>query len=195
LKVKIEIPTVTAIELDQYQEIILIPFLKENEVPGMDLAQIVETYLSSELALKFKGKISAKNISVGKEELFKSADYWKEAAAGLKDALFLAGKVRLDEDLRKAFLEKKDIRGENPFVSDKKWAERKNFTLNLQVYLIKAETGEILSDKTYKEVISYADSKQPASFALYELLHRVKLKLFAALLGGQKIEQRYLLSK
>lgn len=84
---------------------------------------------------------------------------------------------------------------DGPFTPEKAWAERKNFALKLDIYLIRPDSGEILFQTEFQESMDYENKRQSAEFAFHDLLRRVRLKLFRLLFGSEKIQERHLLSK
>ena len=192
---KLEIPNYSPVKLDQFKEIIITNFLQEQEMEGFNLNQELLDYFSYELSLQFKGKIASKNISLEKEGPFKIQDFWKNLAPDSKEALFFTGKAQFSQETRKALLERERTRLEDSFSSDKTLAERKVFTLVLNVYLIKSETGEIIYEKEFKETKNYQNPKQAINFAFYDLMQNIKLKFLRNIQGAGGIQERYLISR
>jgi len=195
LKMKIEIPGLSPFNLEQFKEIVMTNFLLEKEMKDFDLNEELLDYMSPELARKFKGKISKRTISWEKQDLFKSEDFWKALAPDLKQALFLTGKAQYTQETRKALLEKEKVRFEDTLRTEKSLAERKVFTLELDLYFIDAETGKVLLERNYKETRSYPNPKQTAHFAFFELMANIKTKLFQTILREGKTQERYILLK
>jgi len=195
LKLKIEIPSVSPLNLELFKEIVVTNFWVEKELKDFNFSQELIDYIMLELGLEFKGKISSKSIIWEKEELFRNEDFWKTLAPDLKQTLFLTGKAEYSQEIRKAILEKEKTRFEEEFPPEKNLAERKVFTIELDLYFISSETGKILYEKNFKETQSYKNPKQSLDFAFFDLMQNVKLKFFRSLLGGEKIQERYILSK
>lgn len=195
-KLKIEIPSEASFNLNQFKEIIITNFLVKKETKDINLSQEIVDYFNFELGQNFKEKIISKKISFSNEDLFSDKGFWKEINGISKKALFLTGSANYSEEIRKAILEeKRSERFEGPFNPEKKLAERKFYTINLNLYLIKAQTGEIVYKRSFKESKGYRNPNQTAYFAFFDLIQRIKDKLFRNILGGKKIEERYLISK
>ena len=195
-KLKIEIPSVPEVRLDQAQEIVLTNFWQDKEAKDFNLNQDLAQYFRDELKQPFKGKLSSKTIAWENADRAKDKDFWKQAAGEAKDALFLTGKAQFTQEVRKALLanEKRDI-DDGPFAKEKAWAERKSFSLKLELFLIRSGSGEVLFQREYLEAANYPNVKQTAEFAFYDLLQRIKVKLFRSLFSTDKTQERYLLSK
>jgi hypothetical protein len=88
----------------------------------------------------------------------------------------------------------KEIDG--PFKTiNKGLAERRIFNLVLDLCLIRADTGEIVFRKEYKETRTFPNPNQPFSFAFFELLPRIKKKFFRTILAEERGQERYLILK
>ena len=144
-KVKIEMPSVPEVRLDRSQEIIVTNFWQDKEIQDFGLNQALVQYFQDELVRPFKGKLSAKTISWDDADLAKNKDFWKQAAGDAKNTLFLTGKVQFGQELRKALLanEKRAV-DDGPFAKETAWAERRNYSLKLEIFLIQSDTGEVL---------------------------------------------------
>lgn len=193
-KLKIEVPGWTAFSLDQFSEIVITTFLIKEETKDFDLNQEIIDYFTSEIGQKFKGKISSKKISFEKEEPFKREDFWKNLSPDLEEAVLLTGSAQYTAEIRKAILERKKERFEGPFPSERTLAERRFYTLNLDLYIIDAKTGKALYKRNFKESKGYESPKQTAPFAFFDLIQRVKVKFFRSILEEGSIQERYLIS-
>jgi hypothetical protein len=195
-KVKIEMPSLPEVHLERSQEMIVTNFWQANEVQDFGLNQALVQYFQDELKRPFKGTVSTKTISWANADALKNKDFWKQAAGEAKNALFLTGKVQFGQELRKALLanEKRAV-DDGPFAKERTWAERRNYSLKLEIFLIQSDTGGVIFQREYQEQMNYANIKQSAEFAFYDLLQRIKPKLFRILFGTDRIQERYLLSR
>ena len=193
---KVEIPGRPEVRLGQVQEIILTNIWQEKEVKDFNLSQDFIQYFQDELKQPFKGTLSTRMIAWDSADLPKNKDFWKKAGADGKNALFLTGRATFTEEVRKALLanEKRDI-DDGPFAKEKTWAERKTYSLKLELFLINSDDGEVFFQKDYLETANYPNIKQTPEFAFYDLLQRVKTKLVRALFSTNRIQDRYLLIK
>ncbi len=193
-KLKIEVPGRAVFNLDQFSEIVITNFLIEEETKDLDLNQELVDYFSFEIGQNFKGTVSSKKIAFEKEEPFKNEAFWKNLLPDRKEAILFTGGVQYTEEIRKAILQKQKARFEDPFVSKKRsLAERRFYTLNLDLYIIDAKTGKALYKRNFKESKGFENPKQTAPFAFFELIQRVKAKFFRNILGEANIQERYLI--
>lgn len=192
-KLKIEVPAKTSFNLDQYSEVVVTNFLIKEEKKDFDLNQELVDYFSFEIGQNFKGEVSLKEIAF-EEEPFKNETFWKNLLPAQKKAILFTGGAQYTEEIRKAILQEKKERFEDPFVSTKRGlAERRFYTLNLDLYIIDAQTGKTLYTRNFKESKGYENPKQTAPFAFFDLIQRVKAKLFRNILGEASIQERYLI--
>lgn len=192
-KLRIEVPRKIAFDLDQYNEVVITNFLIKEETKDFNLSQELVDYFSFEIGQNFKGKVSIKEITF-EEEPFKNEAFWKNLLPDRKKAILFTGGVQYTEEIRKAILQRQKKRFEDPFVSKKRrLAERRFYTLNLDLYIIDAKTGKALYKRNFKESKGFENPKQTAPFAFFELLQRVKAKFFRNLLGQTSIQERYLI--
>jgi hypothetical protein len=192
-KLKIEVPAKTSFNLDQYSEVVVTNFLIKEEKKDFDLNQELVDYFSFEIGQNFKGDVSQKEIAF-EEEPFKNEAFWKNLLPAQKKAILLTGGAQYTEEIRKAILQEKKERFEDRSVSTKRsLAERRFYTLNLDLYIIDAQTGKTLYTRNFKESKGYENPEQTASFAFFDLIQRVKAKLFRNILGEASIQERYLI--
>lgn len=192
-KLRIEVPGKASFNLDQYNEVVITNFLIKEETKDFNLNQELVDYFSFEIGQNFKGKVSIKEITF-EEEPFKNEAFWKNLLPDRKEAILFTGGVQYTEEIRKAILQKQKERFEDPFVSTKRsLAERRFYTLNLDLYIIDAKTGKALYKRNFKESKGFENPKQTAPFAFFELIQRVKAKFFRNILGEATIQERYLI--
>jgi hypothetical protein len=192
-KLRIEVPRKIAFDLDRYNEVVITNFLIKEETKDFSLNQELVDYFSFEIGQNIKGKVSIKKITF-EEEPFKNEDFWKKLLPDRKKAILFTGDVQYTEEIRKAILQKQKERFEDPFVSKKRsLAERRFYTLNLDLYIIDAKTGKALYKRNFKESKGFENPKQTAPFAFFELIQRVKAKFFRNILGEASIQERYLI--
>lgn len=192
-KLRIEVPGKASFNLDQYNEVVITNFLIKEETKDFNLNQELVDYFSFEVGQNFKGKVSIKEITF-EEEPFKNEAFWKNLLPDRKEAILFTGGVQYTEEIRKSILQKQKDRFEDPFVSKKRsLAERRFYTLNLDLYIIDAKTGKALYKRNFKESKGFENPKQTAPFAFFELIQRVKAKFFRNILGEATIQERYLI--
>ena len=193
LKLRVEVPGKTSFNLDQYNEVVITNFLIKEETKDFNLNKELVDYFSFEIGQNFKGKVSIKEITF-EEEPFKNEAFWKNLLSDRKEAILFTGGVQYTEEIRKAILKTQKKRFEDPFVSkERRLAERRFYTLNLDLYLIDAKTGKALYKRNFKESQNFENPKQTAPFAFFELIQRVKAKFFRNMLGEASIQERYLI--
>jgi hypothetical protein len=193
LMLRLEALSVPAVKTDDFREMAVADFYIPESAPGINLNQEVTDFFKAEAGSRFRGTVSRRSLILDKEEKLKDEAFWKEAAGGAPGVLVLTGKIRLEQELRKALLNEDIGSRENPFLQKKVLNERKNFTLQATLFLIDGGTGRVLFEKDYKEAANYANTKQPSAFALFDLLQQLKVKFFRTVFGSVRIQERYLL--
>jgi hypothetical protein len=193
---KIDIPAVPAVKLDGVEEIVLGDFLVDPPSKEFEIGASVVNYLRDEMKPEFKGRLTTVPLTWTDPAQVDVKDAWTRVLADPKGKVILTGRAQYSQDVRKALVAK-DRRAidDGPFAPEKPWSERKNFELKLDIYLIRAETGETLLKKDFLESVTVENRKQPAEFAFYDLLQRIRLKLFRLLFGTVRNQERYLLSR
>ncbi|OGD24551.1 MAG: hypothetical protein A2Y56_13100 [Candidatus Aminicenantes bacterium RBG_13_63_10] len=195
VRVRLEVPTAPAVKVADYREIAVAGFCLPEPSTDVDLDQDLSAFFEAELKIRSGAAVSRRRLTLDDEALLGQEDFWKMANGAENKTLFLTGKARFEQELRKALLEKGGRRGEDPFRKDKVWEERKAFTLEASLMLIDGTTGRPVFERDYKEVATYSNIRQPASFALFDILQRLKVKFFRAVLGTERTQERYLLIK
>lgn len=194
-KLRIEVPGKSDVRLDEFKEIVVTDFLIKKQTKDIDLNKEIIDYLTSEIGKNFNGKVSPAKISVENENVFGHKEFWKNFWPGTEGIVVLTGSAQFTEEIRKAILEKRKQRFEDPFPAEKALEERRFYNLNLNLYLIDPKTGKALYQREFKESRGYDNPKQTAFFAFFDLIQAVKGKLFSQILGERKIQERYLISR
>lgn len=193
---KIDIPAVPAVKLESVEEIAIGDFLIDTPSKEFEIGPAVVNYFRDEMKPQFKGRLSIVPLTWTNAAQADDAAAWTRVLADPKGKLILTGRVQYVQDVRKALMSKeRRAIDDGPFTPEKPWSERKNFELKLDIYLIRAETGEMILKKDFLESVIVENRKQPAEFAFYDLLQRVRLKLFRLLFGTLRNQERYLLSR
>ena len=107
----------------------------------------------------------------------------------------MTGSAEYTEETRKALLKKAKKRYEDPFPSQSRLEERKFFTLNVNLFLIDAQSGDALYKREFKETKAYDNPNQTAYFAFFDLVQQVKEKLLRTVLGAEQLQERYLITR
>jgi len=194
-KIKLELPVKTNLDISQYKNIVIANFFLKDDKNDFEINPALLEYLSSELSQDLDKTISTKNIVLDNEEIFQNKDFWKDQAPEEDVTAFLTGSIEYTAETRKALIGKNKKQFDNPFPNKNRLASRKFYNLKMSVYFINAATGEVIYDTTFNETQAYENPNQTAEFAFFDQIHKVKEKLFRQMLGGERIQQRYLISK
>lgn len=195
VRLRIEMAAPGTVSMGGYREIVMAGFHVAEAPDDVDLDGDLTAFFEAEFKIRSEAAVSRRRAAPDDEALLGDEEYWKAAGGGNDGILFLTGKARFSQELRKALLEREPARGEDPFLSDKIWEERRSFTLEATVMLVDAATGRPVFEKDFKETAAYANLRQPASFALFDMLQRLKLKFFRDVFGAERLQERYLLNK
>lgn len=194
-KLKIEIPRKTEVDLQKYNTVTVAPFLVKEEAAELDLNKEIVEYLVTELKRKADNTILSSSVGVEKEEQFESPEYWQNLDPDSVGNLYITGTAQYTEETRKALIKQAKRRFEDPFPDPAKLEQRKFYNLNLVLYLIDAKTGISVFKREFKESKSYTNPNQTGYNAFFDLILQVKEKLFRAVLGEGRLEERYLIIK
>lgn len=193
-KLRLELPPYSPVKLEEFQEILITDFLVTRTPEGFDLNREIRDYFRAELERKFKGNILVQPFSVENEEALENEEAWKVLHSPSASRLIMTGKAGLIQETRKAILGRPARRPEEDRLSPaRNIEERRVFTLELTVILLRPETGQPLLKKDFKETLTYTNLAQRVDFAFHDLAQRVRVKLFRPLLGEERIQERYLL--
>jgi len=190
--IRVSLPGVSPFHAGSFGEIIVTNFLNEAPPPDLDPGLELQSYLATELRRAFKGTVSLAPLPDGAAT---PPSFWRAEAAGRDRAVFLAGSVRLESQVRKA-LQPKNVPVDSPFdTSHRGLVEQRRWTLTIELAVISGESGEPLFRKTFREDRDYIDLEKPAEFAFSELSASFRGTLFPLLLGSSTIEKRTLLRR
>ncbi len=194
-KVRVEVPAKIVLDLNRYSNIFVTDFFVQKEPEEFDLSQEIVKYFAEGLEQQFKGKVSSEKVSVEKEDLFQDRNFWKSLFPAQEGTVLLTGNASYTQEIRKAILETRKKREEDFYPRSQAIEERRFYTLDISLYLIDTTTGETVYTRTFKETQGYNNPNQTAAFAFFDLAERVKVKLFQNLLGGARIQERYLIKE
>jgi hypothetical protein len=192
--VNVEVPGKPAFDINQFDEIIITDFFMKKEREDFDLNQELINYFTTQMKQNFKAEVSSRRVSLSDEEVFKDKAFWKNIQRDSQETVLFTGTVDYIEEVRKAIIQTKK-KSDEGFQRDKAITERRFYTLNLNFYMIDAQTGEVLYTKAFKETRGYKNPNQTAAFAFFDLADSVKAKFFVSVLGTVKTQQRYLIKE
>jgi len=195
-KVNLQVPGPAALRWDEIKTVILSGFFLDLEFKEFDLNKTLVGYFHDELKRRIRGSIEDTPIAWENADSLSSSDFWKSRSGRGQGTLILTGKVRYAQETRKALLvgERRPI-DEGPFKPENPWTERRAYTLKLDLAIIDAQTGQSVFRKEYEEAVATENLKHTAEFALYELMARIRPRVFRVLFGAERPLDRYLLSK
>jgi len=194
-RVRLEVPGKPEFMALNAPEIILAGLWVEAGIKDLDLSKEISSYWKNALKREFKGRLTEKSITWTNKEILTEKEPWIQVGQGSPGALILAGKVSFVAETRKALVASSSGKFDGPWDTPNPWAENKNFSLNLEVVLLKAEDGNVAFRKEYRESLNTENKKPTAAFALHDLLDRIAPKLLSALFGSPRSLDRYLLTK
>ena len=194
-KIRMEIPAYSPFEAREFEQAVFGGFLVAKSPEGFDLNKEIIDYLSPEFERRLHFQVSVRPIALENDEVFRKADFWKAQASAPGRSLFVTGKAELSRETRKSVLGRPRPDIDEPGPQEKGIVERALYALNLHLYLIRGDSGEIVLDREFKESKAYASARPRADFAFYDLIQRVKTKLFRPGLSEDRLQERYLLVK
>jgi hypothetical protein len=165
----------------------------KEEAKSFDINKELREYFAVELGQKLNDKITSADVMPENEEVFQDKAFWQDVSPEKKDTLFFTGNMEYTEEIRKAIKSASKRRFEEPFPEESRIEERRFYSLSLHLYLIDAHTGEALYQQTFKESKTYRNPNQTSYFAFYDMMLNVRDKLFRQILGGEQIQERYLI--
>ena len=193
LRLRIEMPRKSPINLEDYKEISITNFLVKEEVEDFDLSKELTKYFAEELNQRINSNISSTEVTFPNEEVFQDKSFWQNVSPDKTEALFFTGSLEYTEEIRKAIKSAKKRRFDDPFPDESRIEERKFYSTALHLYLIDKRTGEALYKITFKESKTYNNPNQTSYFAFYDMMVTIRDKLFRQILGEEQIQERYLI--
>jgi len=194
LEIRTDIAETPQLNLEQFDKIMITNFLHKEARTDFDLNKEVKDYFFQELEVKTEKKASIENISPKNEKTFKEKEYWARFSKKDNQVVFITGSVEYKAEVRKALVREKR-KFEDPFTYEDRFAERKLFSLMLDLYFIDSQTGEVLYNRKFNETRNYENPNQTPYFAFFDLIYNVKEKLFRDILDKKIPQKRYLILK
>jgi len=191
-KIKIEIPRRTEIDIEAFDSVIITPFLVEKEVEDFDLKKEIGAYFEGTFKRKTEIAVITRDIPVENEAQFESTVFWKTQDTDGENTLFLTGSAQYTSETRKALLKRAKKRYEDPFPTEATLEQRKFYTLNVNLFLIDAQSGKTVYKREFKETKNYNNPNQTSYFAFFDLIQQIQEKLLRSVLGLEQVQERYL---
>ncbi len=183
-----------SLNLDQFDQIIITDFLLKKEKPDFDLNKEIKIYLAQEIQVRTDKKANTESFSPENENSFQKKDFWIQAGSKENKGIYLTGSIEYKSEVRKALVKDKR-KFEDPFQDEDRFVQRKQYSLVLDLYLIDSQTGEVLYQRKLNESKAYQNPNQTSYFAFYDLIYRVKEKIFRDFFDVKSNQNRYLLIK
>lgn len=193
VRMRIEMPRKPSLNFVDFEEIAITNFLVKEEAKDFDINKELTEYFTIELEQKIKNKISSTEVALKNEDVFQDKTFWQKVLPDKKGAIFFTGSLEYTQEIRKAIKAASKRRFEEPFPEESRIEERRFYSLTLDLYLIDRKTGEALYKRTFKESKAYKNPNQTAYFAFYDMMISVRDKLFRQIIGGEQIQERYLI--
>ena len=193
VRMRIEMPRKTSVNLEKFEEFTITNFFVEEEAEDFDLNKELTDYFATELEQKTGKKISSKEISLENEDVLQDKNFWQEIFPDKKRTILFTGSLAFTEEIRKAIKSASKRRFEQPFPEESRIEERRFYSLSLRLYLIDAQSGEALYERTFKESKAYKNPNQTAYFAFFDMMLSVRDKFFRQILGEKQVQERYLI--
>ncbi len=193
LRVRIQMPRKSAIDLKSYEEITITNFIVKEEAKDFDLNKELKEYFTVEFGQKIKNKVSSTDVALQNEDVFQDKTFWQNVSPDKKGTLFFTGSMEYSEEIRKAIKSARKRRFDQPFPEESRIEQRRFYSLSLRIFFIDTQSGEVLYTRTFKESKAYKNPNQTAYFAFYDMMLSVRDKLFLQIAGGEQIQERYLI--
>lgn len=193
LNLKIELPRKTPVSLEDFDEFIVTNFLIKQETQDFDINKELTAFFSAELNQELEKKISSEEISFENEDVFQDQEFWQTLFPDRKRTLLFTGCLEYTQETRKAIKTMHKRRFETPFPEESRIDARKFYSLDLEIYIIEAQTGRALFKRNFKESKTFDNPNQTPPFAFIDIIQSVRDKLFRQLLGEEQVQQRYLI--
>jgi hypothetical protein len=194
-RIRVEIPGKPEFLIKDAPEIILPGFWEEAGFKDVPVSLEINDHWKSALKREFKGRVTEKPVTWTSAEMLNSPEVWKEAGKGSPGAFILTGTATFSTETRKALIGTGGGKFEEPWDRPNAWAENRNFSLRLEISLLRADDGSVAFKREFRDSIVTENKKPTPAYILRDLLDRITPKLFSALFGTPRILERYLLRK
>lgn len=192
-KMRIQIPRRAEVRIADYDSIVFTDFLIKEAPEAFDLNAEVIDYFSNEIGVEMEERVNIQSIDIEDETIFETPEFWISLPLDDQAAVIFSGTANMSQEIRKALVSKGRRQFEDPFPAQQQLATQKFFILEMNIHIIDSESGEILFQQEFKESNSYTNPNQMAYDAFFDLAFEIKEKLFQAILGGEKLQERYLI--
>ncbi len=189
LKVKIEIPVESQINLSDFQEVIITNFFVPGSPQEFQAGREIANYLVNEFKSQFSTNARLKEIKMDNEDkIFSDKEFWKKTAESSK-ALIITGTATMKEEKRNI------VQESSPYTTlpQRRIVQMKFFVLDLKIFLIDSSSGLTLSSKKFKEEKGYEDPNTPFEKGFMDIMQRIASRYLKELFQKKVEEERYII--
>jgi hypothetical protein len=178
---------------DGLATVVVAGFRQEGGVAGFDAAAQAEEWAAAEIRRLVKAEVVQPQGGPGREIRPGDAAAWRRLGAPFREALIVAGAVRLDRAVEKS-LRETDLPKDGPFkVENRGLTTRTRYSLALGLDFISAETGALRLHRDIRQTMNYDSLWESSDIALQAMLVEARNDVAAVFSGQEKAQTRYLL--
>ncbi|MEE9218433.1 MAG: hypothetical protein V3U98_05145 [Acidobacteriota bacterium] len=196
ITVPVKIPVAEKLDMRGINRVLVASFI-QGEHPAINLKNEIIAVLKRELrkhtALEIIDAAPPELPAQNLDTLLKNASFWRSIADRHEADLVISGIVKFDSFDRSGYVQEDYV---SPLTGERRrrtrFAERQGFTLELDLYFFRGETGELIYEDYFSE-----DSIQEGSSAdhldvFFSLAARLEPEILGIVSPRHRQEERYL---
>lgn len=199
LTVPVKIPVAEKLDMRGVRRVLVASFL-QSEHPTIRLRDEIIRVLRADLR-KHTGlevieaeppELPAQNL----DTLLKNASFWRSIAERHGADLVISGVVKFESFDRSGYVQEDYV---SPVTGERKrrtrFAEREGFTLELNLYFFRGQSGELVYEDSFSEDSIQEGSSTDHLSVFFELTSRLEPEILGIVSPRTREEQRYLFNR
>ncbi len=199
ISVPVKIPVAEKLDMRGVRRVLVASFL-QSEHPTLRLKDEIIRVLRSDLR-RHTGlevvesdppELPAQNL----DTLLKNSSFWSDIAERYGADLVVSGVVKFESFDRSGYVQEDYV---SPVTGERKrrtrFAERQGFTLELDLYFFRGDTGALVYEDSFSEDSIQEGSSADHLTVFFELTARLEPEILGIVSPRQREEQRYLFSR
>jgi hypothetical protein len=199
LSLPVRIPVAEKLDMRGVRRVLVASFI-QNEHPTLRLKEEITRLLRTDLRRRTgleiietdPPELPAQDLKT----LLANASFWRSIAEGHEADLVISGIVKFESFDRSGYVQEDYV---SPVTGERKrrtrFAEREGFTLGLDLYFFKGETGELVYEDSFSEDSIQEGSSADHLTVFFDLTSRLTPEIVGIVSPRQREEQRFLFTR
>jgi hypothetical protein len=199
LTLPVRIPVAEKLDMRGVRRVLVASFI-QNEHPNLrlkeEITRLLRTDLRRRTGLEIIDTDPPELPAQDLKTLLANASFWRSIAERHEADLVISGIIKFESFDRSGYVQEDYV---SPVTGERKrrtrFAEREGFTLGLDLYFFKGESGELVYEDSFSEDSIQEGSSADHLTVFFDLTSRLTPEIVGIVSPRQREEQRYLFTR